>query len=172
MKLNKKILKSIVKECLVEILAEGLISGNDRPSEKRAALHEDIRSSRSIGKRPVQQSANRYKNQQTQNENSRGSYLDQVSYGSQEEQRSQTKTNNHTERLVSRVTSDPLMSEILADTAKSTLVEQREGSTRTAMPAKPADEAARIVAATDPTDLFGDSAGKWADLAFAPKLNR
>ena len=34
------------------------------------------------------------------------------------------------------------------------------------------DDAARIVAASDPTELFGGASEKWASLAFAPKINR
>ena len=81
---------------------------------------------------------------------------------------------NKTSQLISSVTKDPIMSEIFADTAASTLKAQSgaEGRHGASAPSRPADEAARIVEASDPMELFGDSAGRWADMAFAPKINR
>lgn len=168
MKLDKKVFKSIVKECLVEILAEGLYPQECDVREKKADLKESIqkRSIAGAGRMNEQSRRAAHRNLQT-----KGSYLDKVSFGS-ESQQEPARTNERTSKLISKVTKDPIMSEIFADTAASTLQEQREGKSRTHMPSKPADTAARIVAESDPTDLFGASAGKWADLAFAPKINR
>lgn len=168
MKLDKKVFKSIVKECLVEILAEGLYPQEGSTREKKADLKESIqkRAVMGSGRMNATQKRNTHKNMQTP-----GSYLDKVSFGSEVQQESQ-RVNERTHNLISKVTKDPIMSEIFADTAASTLQEQREGKSRTQTIAKPADAAARIVAETDPTELFGASAGKWADLAFAPKINR
>ena len=43
-KVNKKVLKSIVKECLVEILAEGLVQSQGTPIEKKRSLRETVES--------------------------------------------------------------------------------------------------------------------------------
>ncbi len=158
MKLNKKVLKNIVKECLVEILAEGLVPGNESSVRKRSTLKESVNSvasQSSFEKRPL---------------TTNGSYLDQVSYGSQEMQQAPA-VNSRTEKVISKVTNDPIMSAIFADTAATTLVEQKESGSRVTAPTSPADAAARIVSQADPTDLFGESAGKWADLAFSPKIS-
>ncbi len=164
MKLNKNLLKSIVKECLVEILAEGLIPGGQSSHDKRLALKESVGNSskRKIQKRNIER--NTSNTLQT-----RGSYLDQVSYNNGDADR---EREDRTKKLVSGITSDPIMSEIFADTANSTLIEQKESAGRASPPSRPADQAARIVAESDPSDLFGSSSGKWADLAFAPKLQK
>ena len=65
------------------------------------------------------------------------------------------------------------MSDILADTAMTTLREQKEG----ARPSGPAisaqgDHAAKIVDQSSPEELFGGQSSKWADLAFAPSIRR
>ena len=75
------------------------------------------------------------------------------------------------------MTSDPVLSSILADTAKTTLQEQRGAestgpggvSITTSMAG---DGAARVAAQSTPEDLFGESANKWADLAFSSPLNK
>lgn len=168
MKLDKKVFKSIVKECLVEILAEGLYPQEGDVREKKADLKESIQRRSISGSGRVNETQRRgaHKSMQTP-----GSYLDKVSFGN-EAQQEPPRVNERTHNLISKVTKDPIMSEIFADTAASTLQEQREGKSRTQTLSKPADNAARIVAETDPADLFGASAGKWADLAFAPKINR
>ena len=167
MKLDKKLFKSLVKECLVEILAEGLYPQEGDLREKKADLKESIQRSMhtGLGRMNESQQRNVQKNMQTP-----GSYLDKVSFGSGNSE--PAAVNDRTVNLISKVTKDPIMSEIFADTAASTLQEQREGNSKTYVPTKPADQAARIVADHDPSDLFGASAGKWADLAFAPKINR
>ena len=60
-----------------------------------------------------------------------------------------------------------LMASILADTAKSTLQEQNSADSANRFAARPADDASQIVANTDPTELFAESASNWAQLAFA-----
>lgn len=170
MKLNKNLLKSIVKECLIEILAEGLIQGDQSGHHKKNALKESVNSSsrRTIKKRSIERNVDQ--NTSGNGLQTMGSYLDQVSY-----QRGPDVQNNQSERtkkLVAGITNDPIMSEIFADTANSTLIEQKESNGRSASHARPADQAARIVAESDPAELFGGSAGKWADLAFAPKLQK
>ena len=170
MKLDKKVFKSIVKECLVEILAEGLYPQEGDLREKKADLKENIqkRSLRGLGlgrMNEAQQQSVQKRNQGA------GSYLDKVSFGNSQ-QEVDPGFSKRASSLISKVTKDPVMSEIFADTAASTLQEQREGNGTAQTISRPADQAARIVAESDPAELFGGSAGKWADLAFAPKINR
>ena len=70
MKLNKRVLKDIVKECLVEILAEGLVQNNSTASEKRASLHESIRQTANVSQQ----------RRKTSHSNKHG-YLDNISFG-------------------------------------------------------------------------------------------
>jgi hypothetical protein len=167
MKLDKRALKSIVKECLVEILAEGMIAPErGRSKSKKRALSEAIttksRSIENYGKQMPERSS--------QSQQKRPSYLDNIHFGESEN----TQPNPRHERAVTNVTKsitkDPLMQELLADTAKTTLQEQVSAeSSRSSMPtnAKPADAAAAIVSQAEPEELFGESAKNWATLAFS-----
>jgi len=176
-KINKKLLKSIVKECLVEILAEGLVQGQATPVEKKRSLKETVESTgRILSKQRIDPRLGRLNEAQQENLQKRGSYLDQVSFGQNSPKQDQeASSQNRASQLISSVTKDPIMSEIFADTAASTLRSQgaaERGGVRGAATARPVDEAARIVEASDPMELFGSTAGKWAEMAFAPKLNR
>ena len=169
MKLDKKLFKNIVKECLLEILVEGLYPEDNSMQQKRSNLREGLEATNRSMHRQTTPPGRRNSPPPVVRDSNRGSYLDQVSYNT-----GNTNTDAKQEfsrNLASRVTSDPIMSEILADTAASTLQEQRENNSRTSAPSRPADQAASIVAATDPSELFGESANKWAQLAFAPKIN-
>ena len=66
------------------------------------------------------------------------------------------------------------MSSIFRDTAKTTLQAQigAESSGTSRLVAGPADAAARAVSQSDPTELFAESAGKWASLAFGEVPNK
>ena len=177
-KVNKKVLKSIVKECLVEILAEGLIQSPGSAIEKKRSLKEAVESrGRVIGRQRLDPRMGKTNESPSVSRQNRGSYLDQVSYSqnsNEEVRRAQPQQDSRANQLISSVTKDPVMSEIFADTAASTLKAQAgaEGRRGAAAPSTPADEAARIVEASDPMELFGDSARNCADMAFAPKINR
>ena len=95
-KMTRGQLKSIVKECLVEILSEGL--STDSPQSTPAALKE---SSRSRRRARIQEEEDRLR---------------------QHRQKFEVRV----EDTVSNVTSDPIMQSILADTAKTTLQEQMQ----------------------------------------------
>jgi len=164
MKVDKALFKSLVKECLVEILSEGLSPKSDQQRDLTESV--DRKSKRSLP------GMDQIKEAQQKSMQSRGSYLDQVSFGAKSKSRDPEPAPEKTKNLVSRVTSDPIMRDILADTAASTLKEQYEVPGRPTMGATPADEAAKIVASADPTDLFSGASEKWASLAFAPKINR
>lgn len=164
MKVDKELFKSIVKECLVEILSEGL-------SPKTETQRDLTESTERRVKRSIPE-MDQIKEVHQKNLQTRGSYLDQVSFGSKAKTKNTEPSVDKTKSLVSRVTNDPIMREIFADTAASTLREQQETQGRSQPPSKPADDAARIVASSDPTELFGGASEKWASLAFSPKINR
>jgi hypothetical protein len=170
-RLLKSDLKLIVKECLLEILAEGLAESTTKRKQvmkqknsKKEKLRESIISRRSLGH--MSEGVSRGNNV---TESSR-SYLDSISYGSDQNTEEHTTRNNQILERVSKVTSDPILSEMLADTAQTTLPAQMSadharGPSNTSTP--PADRAASIVQSSTPEDLFGgEASSKWATLAF------
>ena len=149
-KINRSSLKLIVKECLVEILQEGL-SGTESTnfiSESSNGL-----------KRPKRRSA------------PRRNALDLIQHSASEKNKNQD-FDKRIKNNVSSMTDDPVLSDILSDTAKTTLQEQfsadRKGPSGTILPSSAnGDVAARAVAASSPEDIFGnDVSSKWAKLAF------
>ena len=136
-KMTKNALKEIVKECLVEILTEGLSS----PGEV-SALKESVTRSKKTNKRraPVKNPA-----------------LDTIKFG------------NAVNETVGSLTDDPVMASIFQDTASTTLQEQLgadQPGHRASIMAQ-GDSAAKMAAASDPSDLFGGAANNWASIAFA-----
>lgn len=143
-KLKKSQLKGIVKECLVEILSEG--------------IHIDSENKKS---------ASNSKNTQR----ARSSSLDNIRFGQSRARSDELEEN--TSRVVSSMTEDPILSSILKDTAKTTLQEQRMAEAgRSVQPGNYKDVAASTVSSNSPEDLFGESASKWAQLAFADTVPR
>ncbi len=137
-KMSKSQLKSLIKECLVEVLVEGL-----NPSLSSVSNLKESKSSRK--KRPTS--------------SSRRPALDNI------------RMNNKIQESVSLATADPILGEMLADTAATTLQEQIEGSkdsrsSHRQQVAANGDDAAKIMSGADPTDVFGDAANNWAALAF------
>lgn len=157
-KFTKSHLKSLVKECLIEILYESGSPDSHRSSSARM----------SEGSRPSRPPQRRNNERPVRSHPA----LDTVSWTS----RSQEKVENPNfsskiKNITREMTSDPVMSDIFADTARTTLQEQvnaeRAGPNGTSLPTAAAgDNAARIVDASTPDQLFGESAGKWAALAF------
>jgi hypothetical protein len=140
-KLLRTELKQIVKECLVEILSEGLLHGKDKLNEN-----------------------NMSRNQNTSKKRARSKHLDNIVYN---KNISEKKEKIKKTVLASNITSDPILNELLADTAISTLQEQSAAEGRKGRnTAIPGDNASRIVDQSTPEDLFGESASKWAQLAF------
>ncbi len=171
---SKAVLKNIVKECLIEILAEGLV-GNNKASinesrELRGAMQESYEksSNRVIHERSLQQPSQITKSRK--NTQRRPSYLDSIKMGVDS---AKSNVENEIQNKVKSLTSDPIMNDILTDTAMTTLQEQKEGS-RASGPSVMAggDQAAKIVNQSSPEDLFGGQASKWADLAFTPSFRK
>ena len=127
-KVSRSVLKNLVKECLVEILSEGLVGANNqiKESKKIAAKKKPVpRRKKPAPKRDV------------------------------------------IPETIKGVTDDPLMQSIFADTARTTLREQR-GAERNERVV--GGDAATIAAdAADPSEIFGDAADNWAHLAFSEK---
>ena len=131
-KINKALLKNLIKECIVEVLAEGL--GNSTTE-----LNESIKTSNL--KRNT-------KTKKVKNENFEKSIQD--------------KTQG--------ITEDPVLAEIFADTARTTLQEQvAADSQKSKFVANGGDAASQAVANSDLGDLFGDASSNWANLAFSSK---
>ena len=137
-KLLRSELKQIVKECLVEILSEGILHGENNSNTGTSM----------------------------QKKQSRSSHLDNIAHSKNIEEKKERIKNTV---LTSNITSDPILNELLADTAISTLQEQsiaegRKGSSNISIVG---DKAAKIVDQSNPEDLFGESSSKWAKLAFS-----
>ena len=129
-KLSKSALKEVIKECLIEILAEGLSSGNTN------TLQENFNSFES---KPVKrQTPKKVKNK---------------------------NFDANTKTAIKSVTSDPIMSSIFADTAKTTLQEQIGAEKHGIV--QGGDMAQNAVASSNPEELFGETSSNWANLAFS-----
>ena len=142
-KLFRSELKSIVKECLVEILSEGL-------------LHDNSNS--------IQESINR-KNF-TKKPSKRTSHLDKITFGQSNKKNTNRKINAN---IDTNITSNPIINSMLKDTALSTLQEQAsaEKNPYAAAAARQGDQATKIVNSSSPESLFGEASDKWASLAFS-----
>jgi hypothetical protein len=129
MKISKFELKSIVKECLVELLSEGLGGG---------AAHLPSRVSEGNNK-----------------------------LTSQAKQQSKMPTSALSNAIKAEAGGNKVMESILADTATSTLPRMLENDRKGAPIAHPGGVAEQVVAAVDPSQLFGeDTTSRWANLAF------
>jgi hypothetical protein len=156
-KLTRGQLKDLVKECLVEILSEGLATPTARinvPSSTAKMSVQERQSVRAIPQR------------------SQSPALNAVSFSNTNSKVPQKNFESSVKQNVSLLTSDPIMSSIFSDTAATTLQEQigADSSPGRMMP----DE---MIAGSDSgmdvegMDAFSESAKKWAALAFsdAPK---
>tara|TARA_B100000214_G_scaffold371166_1_gene347059 strand:+ start:217 stop:720 length:504 start_codon:yes stop_codon:yes gene_type:complete len=164
-KLSRNALKEVVKECLIEILEEGLSSTVTQPSRLSEVSNSRGKSSARAARRMVEDSPPPRR---------RG--LDSISYGSS--QKSNPDMSENASRHAQNLTSDPVLSSILADTAMTTLQEQVmsdvKGPAGTAMPSAAAagDRATKQMFHSDPSEIFGDASSKWADLAFSDPINK
>ena len=152
-RLDKNELKLIIKECLIEILAEGLAP----PSPGKNTSREQNKSSR----KQYMNEAFKQTKKQEKSLPRRKSHLDNMRMGN-------TPPPAAKKENIKRITSDPLMQDILSDTASTTLIEQ--GSANAKMPARPSaagDRATQIANQNDPAELFAESAQNWAALAFS-----
>ena len=140
-KVSRSMLKSIVKECLVELLAEGL-SGGDASS-----LNESFN---------IESKATFKQTMMPEASNSSKKVVNQ-------------SFEENTNRVISQATNDPIMASILQDTAKTTLQEQNTSDRPNHFAAKPTDTFSKVASESDPMEMFGDVSNNWAALAFSDK---
>ena len=123
---SKKALKNIVKECLIEILAEGLVGSNqatiNESRELRGTMQEYHEKSTSLSEQSRNQSTQVSRSRQP--DQKKPSYLDAIKTGIDNAGNDELQ---FMKQKVQSITSDPIMSDILADTAMTTLKEQKEG---------------------------------------------
>ena len=136
-KVTRSALKSLVKECLFEILFEA--TGTEELNEDRSARLVE-RSKKTIKKAP---------------KNISRPALDNLRYGKRPANPIDVKN----------ITSDPVMAAIFEDTAVTTLQEQ--AAAEHGGPAGRGDSASLVAADNDPIDLFDGAAQNWAALAFS-----
>lgn len=136
-KLTKNELKSIVKECLVEILKEGLIDTNKSLYENKTTV--------SNHSKPKKQKR-------------KSSYLDNVTFGSQQKKKIKTNLSNNAvlNDIFADTAKNTLHEQIAADRRGSHTVQAPVGS----------DKASKVVANHSPEEIFGAAASKWSSLAF------
>jgi hypothetical protein len=159
MKMTRQDLKGLVKECLVEILSEGLVETQRTLTEARQVATPKLSGSEqhnATAARP------------------RTSTADKISFLPKKEEMRRATTPDNSHHLARSLTSDPVLADIFADTARSgahrQMNESSAGVRHEQMVATAGDKAAKMMLQSDPTDVFGDAAGKWASLAFAEKI--
>jgi len=137
-KVSRSMLKCIVKECLVELLAEGLSGGDTR--ELNESISNNAVSFKNSVKRTQKPAAKKVVNESFE---------------------------ENTRKVISNTTSDPVMASLLEDTAKTTLQEQNSADSSNRFAAKATDSYSRAVDSSDPVELFGEASNNWAALAFS-----
>lgn len=150
MKMSRGQFKEIVKECLIEILSEGMGSTS---SIKESIFRHEVSAKNLSSVRQDHQSSLRRRPQDT------------VSYG-QKQNHPVLDKKVISEVIKNEAGGDAVLASILADTASTTLPNMLMNEGRN-QPSAPAGSIERVVAAANPQELFGDeAASKWAALAF------
>jgi len=154
MKLSRDDLKGIVKECLVEILSEGLTSTTQALAESRKA---SLKGETHVAGRQAQ--------------NPRAAMADRMSF--LPKSATPTQRNLIDRNSINAASHDPIIQEMLADTALrgTQIVEETRMSANDhqVMVESSGDAAAKTMLRSDPADVFGDMSSKWATLAFSEK---
>jgi hypothetical protein len=162
MKMTRQDLKGLVKECLVEILSEGLVGAQHSITESKKVTPSQKLSGTTTT--ATQQRA-------------RPNTAEKISFLPNREEMKRTAARPNVDsshQLARSLTSDPVLADIFADTARNgahhQMNESAAGVRHEQMIATAGDAAAKIMLQSDPTDVFSDSASKWAALAFAEKI--
>ena len=143
-KMTRGNLKSLVKECLFEILLEASEDSTSPLAESSLKRKRGKSSRKKVDRNPSRRPA-----------------LDKISMNLKDSAPPQRNVD------VSGLTSDPVMAAIFQDTAATTLVEQAQAESRPGhATAGRMDAAAMAVAQNEPADLFGAASKNWATLAF------
>lgn len=165
-KLSRTVLKEIVKECIVEIFEESFFSSGPTINESRDYKEVDNISNSKRGKRSAR---NHIK---YANEHSRKDIVDNMVYENKNVARNEA-FERKVDNVARNMTDDPVMEGIFKDTAMTTLQSQSENSRgRPAGLISGGDKASMKAYQSDPQDLFSESAGKWAALAFSDPVNK
>jgi len=162
-KLSKSILKEIVKECIVEIFSESFFRKDSVNHDK-----DMVDRGKQIFKENIKRKNKYPQSMQSVQTNHNESIYDNESRNSINE-----RFIANTNKAVTSLTNDPVMTEIFKDTAGTTLQSQVSAESRRGLSVLAGgDEASKIVDSSDPTELFAESASKWASLAFAPSIKK
>jgi len=179
MKLAYNELKELVKEALVEILQEGLGSlliGQKQQIDDEEEFEEEKpmkQSPSQIAKQhnlkkvstPFNNVAENTKKTPTLTSMYEAKTLQKMGNQlAQQKQQNQTKINKE---VINKMTDDPLMASIFADTAKTTLQEQVDAERKGGNVVAGGDAASLAIAQSDPMDLFGEVAENWSKMAFS-----
>ena len=151
-KVKRSVLKNLVKECLVEILMEGLHDDDEVETLQEAALPRSRRTRKS-----------RSNNEMIEKIQTRKKMLNEKIV-----QKSPVLP-KQAEDFMGGVTNDPVMAQIFADTANTTLpkmIANDRASSTGRSSYVPADTAAVAVQDNDLEDLF-EGSSNWATLAFS-----
>lgn len=150
MGITKSQLKTIVKECLIEILAEGM-------GQNAASLNESLKKTQKSVK-AIQPSISTVLQQTASKTKLTSNGLSQTALK---------------EAIKREAGGNSVMADILADTASSTLQTMLESDRSKTAHLPPTGTVERIVAAATPDQLFGEeAASKWASLAFMDPIKK
>ena len=118
-KLSRSVLKGIVKECMVEIMSEAFFP------IPNSQMNERLNESRNVGSNYKNVTSDQYSTvqQSDSHPSPRGSYLDNISFGA-ESKKENPNFQNNVSRVTQNMTKDPVLADILKDTAMTTLQEQ------------------------------------------------
>lgn len=161
MKIKREQLKAIVKECLVELLQDGL--GGTLFSEHSGPRDRSLeplpgQNKRAVSMSSVDPAAVR---RRTMDLTEHGGNRPQPSSVIHEAQRQRKQAMS---QLVANAAPNALMASIFADTAQTTFASQESSGAGVA-----GDTATKAVAASDPMNMFGeDKIDAWNRAAFAP----
>ena len=145
-KVSRSVLKEIVKECLLEILFEGI------DSEPGYAEEEPIREARQSRR------ASRPSNQRSSKRSLHAAVEEQKT---RQKRSKRPPKQDYIQEAVGELTDDPMMASIFADTASTTLQEQKEGARPVAT-----DTASQVVAESENMEDLFEGASNWAAIAF------
>ena len=152
-KLTKRVIKNIVKECLIELLAEGLSSHDNTENTS-------VRKTKTLKESMNSETVSTGRNKKLPK------YLKGIS--SNDDNNSDLMKKEKFDQLAASITNDPVLSEMLMDTAQTTLQEQLAAdSKKNFAPIGAGDKAQRLAESNNPEELFGEKvSSKWASLAF------
>ena len=164
MKMTRQDLKHLVKECLVEILSEGLVDSARTINENRRMQSAPAEPRRPA---PAPKSA----------PNMRQTIADKISFlPARGEITSHQQARQQRQLISAGITDDPILAEVFADTERSgrhlSVTDSPSSSHRTSyeeMVSAAGDAAAKKMLRSDPAEIFGEATSKWAALAFSEK---